>query len=249
VVEVRLEWLGLALYQTVMANPEDFDRLNELLKTGRVSKLEYEAARFSLMSGQRPEGAIDVLIAPDSTYTTVAEPDWMRYGRIDHQRHRSKAKFGAFVAIALILALVIGVLGIERRSSAPRAKATPNVLATERAAAFRCNNDAATVALAVAAFDARYAPASVNYEASGRQPGAVTVGDPTTYARAHWAQLLVSRYFLASWPSSGTQYAISLSSGIGAPGDVIVYVPSTSRDGVDYNAQTDSSGCNRLLAH
>jgi hypothetical protein len=171
----------------------------------------------------------------------------MQYGRIDDARHDSRRRFKRFVTLTLVLAAGTFAVGLAFRHPAPRATETAKVRTDLLALRDRCVADASALVSAVSAFDEANAAPGVGFEATGHRVGQVVVGDPASYGRANWAKRLLSGYFVATWPGDSPIYSVSLSTGVGAPGDVIVYVPASSPTGTDFNFESATTGCNQIL--
>jgi prepilin-type N-terminal cleavage/methylation domain-containing protein len=108
-----------------------------------------------------------------------------------------------------------------------------------------CVTDATTIETAVRNYNVQSTSSNISVEVVGALPGQIVLGDPTTYANATQAQLLISANYIHSWPSgtTGQGYAISLSTVIA--GHAAIYVPPGSvANGVDFDSENTTSGCN-----
>jgi prepilin-type N-terminal cleavage/methylation domain-containing protein len=140
------------------------------------------------------------------------------------------------------LLIVIVVLGIL---AAVVVLALGSVTGDARKSA--CNSDAKTIITAVQAYNAAAAPTDITVEKTSG-PGSITQGSPLTYDAAGTQASLLLGYsppYLNAWPTGGDgTYALSLSTT--RAGDVMIYVPSTSTTGINYDTETSTTGCNKL---
>ncbi len=143
----------------------------------------------------------------------------------------------AFTLIELLIVIV--VLGIL---AAVVVLSLGNVNHTARQLA--CYNDATVIETAVRAYNVQSSSSQIGVEVLGGGPGQIVLGNPTTYANATQAHLLVSANLLRSWPagSASSGYAISMSTT--TAGDVAIYIPPTSTStGVDFESESATTGC------
>jgi hypothetical protein len=144
------------------------------------------------------------------------------------------------LGIAALIAVLLGT-GLIGGSS-PKS-AIPADLAGDIAGA--CNADARTIETAIGAYDAD--PPVSGLQSIGYESG-ITIGKPSSYSQGIMAQALLTSTTsgISAWPGN-QYYAMALATAKpGYPGQVIVFAPPTSTQGVVYDSETHTTGCNAL---
>jgi hypothetical protein len=143
-------------------------------------------------------------------------------------------------AVAVIL-VVVGLLVVH--DGTPARTPTPTTAAGPRESA-ACNAGARTLETALYAYDADPPSAATGAAATIGVETHVTPGRPASYPTGTQATKLLTNGFLLGWPDHDASFALSLSTS--SAGDVDVYIPADSPDGVSWNDETATTGCNAL---
>ena len=207
-----------------MSAREEVDALIALRDSGQLSQERFERS-VALINAREADEQVRVA----DTYRG-GDPTFPRaHGSSGPALDRSRSVLVAVFLVVCGLVLVAAVAGVVTYYLGS---------STHVADAAACFSEGDTITGAVATFDVAHSPDTIVAETG------IVTGDPSTYALGTQARRLVDSGSLVAWPETTEGYAFSLSTT--QAGHVIVYVPPDARVGVDFSAETSSSGCNAL---